>query len=145
MARFSLDRQVTDLNDSIHQKESVIGSYGDLEANVRLAQYKIDQYQQIEQSTNITDIFPALSVITPRGVTLNELVIKPSSVVLDGVAFDQSSLNILINNIQLSNQFFNVAIDSIEAGDERVAGFKFRLKANTQEEIKLSPTSSQKK
>ncbi len=130
--RFSLDRQVTDLNDEIHQKQSVIESYGVLEDNMRIAQAKIENYQQIDQQKNIIDIFPKLSEITPRDVKLTELTIKPTSVSLAGTADSQNSLNLLINNIQLSPSFFNVTVDRIESSPEETGVLLFRIKAETE-------------
>src|SRR5690606_4816272 len=95
--RFTLDRQVTDLNQAINQKESVIRSFGDLEDRVREVQAKIDQYQQLEQQKNLVDVFPSLSSITPSDVQLTELIVRPTSVTLGGTTLSQSSLNLLIN------------------------------------------------
>ncbi len=130
--RFTLDRRVTDLNDSIFQKESVIKSYGDLEDKVRLTQFQIEQYQQVEQLSNLADIFPILSAITPQDVRLDNLVIKPASVSLEGTTLTQSSFNTLINNIQLSGKFFNVTVDRIESDQEKNPGIHFVLHAATQ-------------
>lgn len=134
VARFSLDRQLTNLNDTIHQKELVIKSYGDLEEKVRLIQAKTDQYQQIEQLTNISDIFPALTQTIPLNIELNELTIKPSKITMSGQAFSQESLNILINNLQLSNNFFNISVGHLEFGDSQKPGFAFLISADTKEE-----------
>ncbi|MBU0576166.1 PilN domain-containing protein [Patescibacteria group bacterium] len=133
VSRFTLDRQLTNLNDGIHQKEMVIKSYGDLEEKVRLVQTKTDQYQQIEQQANISDIFPALTKITPKSIELSELTIKPTKIAMSGRALSQQSLNILINNFQLSSNFFNVSIDRIEAGDAQKPGFSFLISAQTKE------------
>ncbi len=132
VARFSLDRQLTNLNDSIHQKQVTIESYGELEAKVRLIQAKSDQYQQIEQQVNIADIFPALTKITPRNILLDELTIKPTKVSMTGKSLSQQSLNILINNFQISPQFSNITIGSIGAGNNQEPGFSFLITADTQ-------------
>jgi Tfp pilus assembly protein PilN len=129
--RFSLDRQVTDLNENINQKQSVIESYGQLEDKMRTAQAKIENYQQVDQQKNIVDVFPKLSEITPRDVKLTELTIKPTSVSLVGTATSQNSLNLLINNIQLSPSFFNVAVDRIESSPDESGVLLFRIKADT--------------
>lgn len=140
--RFTLDRQVTDLNDSIHQKESVIKSYGDLEPKVRSVQMKIEQYQQIEQQVNIVDVFPQLSAITPRDVKLTELVMRPNNVSLEGTTLSQNSLNTLINNVQLTPSFLNVVIDKIETNKEQGAGFTFRIRFDTREVQRANNTQA---
>lgn len=134
LARFSLDRQVTNLNDDLHQKQRIIESYGSVEQNIRLAQYKIDQHQQLEQRTNLAEVFPALTQITPFDIAMEELVIKPASVVMTGRALSQQSLNTLISNIQLSPQFFNVTVGKIEIGQTDEPGFEFQISADTKEQ-----------
>ncbi len=140
--RFVLDRRVTNLNDAIDQKSSIIDSYGDLENQVRLIQKKTEQYQQIEQNSNITNVFPALAEITPRGIRLEELRISPTSIVMTGNTSSQPTLNVLINNLQLSKNFTNVVVDKIESDDDETFGFNFVIKANTKEEVQLIPSES---
>lgn len=143
--RFKLDRDVTDLNESIFQKQSIIESYGDLEQRVRSVQMSIDQYQQIQQQTNITDVFPALSRITPPDVRLEELSIRPATLSFSGTTLSQASLNLLINNLQLSNEFFNVVVDRIETNPGKGAGFTFKISAdtvNTTQRVQSRPANS---
>lgn len=137
VARFSLDRQLTNLNDSVHQKQITIESYGDLEEKIRLIQAKTDQYQQIEQQENIIDIFPALTRITPRNIQLDELTIKSNKISMSGQSLSQQSLNMLINNFQISSDFSNIVVDRIEAGDNQNPGFIFLITADTKEQNQL--------
>lgn len=131
VARFTLDRQLTNLNDSIHQKTTVIESYADLEQQVRLIQHKTDQYKQIDQQTNIVEVFPALTQIMPNGIQLNSLTIRPGNIIISGQALSQTALNILINNFQLSTDFHRVSVDKIEASEVRQIGFEFLINAQT--------------
>jgi Tfp pilus assembly protein PilN len=130
VTRFSLDRQVTDLNSAIEQKKTVIQSFGTLENDVRTTQDKIDNYLQIEQQTNIAEIFPALTEITPRTITLNQLIIKPGEISFNGLSNSQDALNTLITNIQLSPNFTNVSVNKIESSKDE-AGLEFAIQANT--------------
>lgn len=130
-ARFSLDRQVTDLNQSILQKKSIIESYGDLEENARAVQKKTDAYNQVEQQTNIADAFPALSEVIPTDVKLEELTVRTNGVVFAGTTKSNVSLNLLINNLQLSGKFKDVSVDTIESGSDKDPGFDFRIQAST--------------
>lgn len=141
VARFTLDRQITDLNAEIHQNEQIIKSYGSLEENFRTAQTKIQTYQQIEQETNMTDVFPNLSEVTPESVTLDELVVKQDLIIASGETESRTAFNVFVNNLQLSPHFFNVTIDNIESSDENENAIVFRLKADTKEEaqVKTNP------
>lgn len=130
LARFTLDRQLTDLNSSINQKENIVRSFGNLETEVTTAQEKINQYQQLEQSKDLTTVFPALSSITPEGITLQSLSISPTQVSIIGTASSQNALNLLINNIQLSPEFYNVRVERIESQDEQQDDLLFQIQAD---------------
>jgi Tfp pilus assembly protein PilN len=141
-SRFSLDRQVTDLNDSLNQKQTIIESYGDLEKDIRTTQMRIEQIQQIEQSDTLLDVFPKLSAITPRDITLTELTIRPAQVDMQGTAYTQNSLNNLINNLQLTPEFTQVSVEKIETNTEKSGGFSFRITMQTKA---VAPPSAPKK
>lgn len=132
-SRFYLDRQITDLNGAIFIAQSTVEAYGEFEQEFRDVQLRIDQYQQIEQTENLVDTFPALSAVIPDGVELRELVIYPDQVSLTGVVRSQRSLNLLINNLQLSPYFSNVVVNTIESQGTASAGFNFKLSAQTVE------------
>lgn len=135
VTRFYLDRQVTDLNGALFRKQSVIESYGSFEEEFRGVQKKIEQYQQIEQTENIVDVFPALAQVIPDGVQLTELAIYPDKVALTGSVLSQRSLNLLINNLQLSPYFTNVVVNTIESEGPTNSGFAFRLNAQTNKQL----------
>ncbi len=131
LARFTLDRQVTDLNSAIEKKRQIILSYGNLEDNFRTVQEKIAQYQQTDQETNIVDTFTHLSAVVPDGITLNELAIRPTSVTISGNTLSQTAFNLLINNLQLSSKFKNINVSEIESSDDDDKGITFNIKADT--------------
>ncbi|MEA2057033.1 MAG: PilN domain-containing protein [Patescibacteria group bacterium] len=134
-ARFSLDRRVTDLNDSIHQKEVIAQSYGDLEADFRLAQKKIDQYEQVEQRNNIVKIFPKLQEIVPENLVLENLEITRTGITLEAIAATNNALNFFINNLQVSPYFFDVEVKKIEAESKKTGGFTVLVEARTSMEV----------
>ena len=136
LTRFNLDRQVTDLNEAIFQKKTIIESYGSLESDVRLTQQKIDHYLEIEQQSNLVEVFPLLTQVTPQEIRLENLNIKPGSISLSGQALTQESLNLFANNLQLSPAFTNISINKIESEDEdkEGQGFKFNLEATVTSE-----------
>src|SRR5260221_7624709 len=128
-SRFYIDRRITDLNGAIHQKQIIIESYGELEQNVRNVQNKIESYQQIQQQVDMTDSFEAMSQITPADVVLQSLNMKPDSVIFSGKALSQASLNLLVNNIQLSPHFSDVVINRIQVKNANNIGFEFEIQA----------------
>lgn len=138
--RFSLDRQITDLNDAIHQKASVIRSFGQLENDILSVQGRINEYQQLQQRENLAEIFPALSAVAPQDVSLTTLIILPNQVTMHGTTQSQASLNLLINNLQLSSEFFNVRVNRIESSTQTEGNIVFEITADTEE----NPTATRR-
>lgn len=145
LTRFTLDRQVTDLNASINQKKTIIESYGDLEESVRKIQASLEEFTIIKGQVNITEVFPELTKIFPRDTQLTELVIRPTQISFSGKTLSQASLNSLINNVQFSTSFSNVSIDKIESdATNGIGGFNFIIRANTRpEEAKQAVTKTE--
>jgi hypothetical protein len=136
--RFTLDRQLTDLNGEILIKQSIAESYGDLEKEFRLAQNKIEEYQKISANQPILENFDYISQVTPSGVVLEELVIDSHGVVAKGTTISQAAFNTLINNLQLSPHFINVTIDKVGSLEEKnIPGIAFSLRATTHEVKKI--------
>ncbi len=127
--RFNLDRQNTDLNTAILQKQIIIESYGDLEQQVKDVQKKIESYTQVEQQVNIADAFQALTEVTPQDIKLEELNIQQNNIIFSGHTRSTVSLNLLINNIQLSQRFDDIVVEKIETKSDKDPGFDFRIRA----------------
>lgn len=137
ITRFTLDRQITDLNSDILQKQQQIESYGTLEADFRLAQSRIEEYKQAAQDRNLVEVFPQLTAITPAAVQYTQLTITNNTINLSGTTLSQAAFSTLINNIQLSPLFSNVVISKIESPEENEPGYQFSISANTKEEKKV--------
>lgn len=142
LTRFTLDRQVTDLNSDIEKKRQIILSYGDLEDNFRTVQEKITQYQQTDQEKNIVDTFAHLSTVIPDGIILDQLAIRPTNVTIAGHTLSQTAFNLLINNLQLSNDFKNINVSEVESNENNDDGISFSIKADTKIVQKIQTKSS---
>lgn len=134
-SRFTIDRQITDLNLAILQKETIIDSYGELEQNVRDVQKKIDTYRQVEQQENVTDIFPVLTAVTPPDVVLSDLQMRPGRVTLTGTTLSNVSLGILINNLQVSDRFTDISVERIGTAKDANSGLGFKIEANVKKVV----------
>ncbi len=131
--RFVLDRKLTDINGAIFKKRAVILSYGDLEDRFRATQSKLEQLSKLQQDINITDVFENLTKVTPKDVKLSQLTIGTSGVTINGKTLSQASFNLLINNLQLSNQFHNITVSNVESSQDESAAFAFMITAQTKE------------
>ncbi|HOI04925.1 MAG TPA: PilN domain-containing protein [Candidatus Woesebacteria bacterium] len=129
LTRFFLDRQVTDLNVTINQQKNAIEAYHDLEENFLFVQAQIADVKQLQQESNLIEIFPILNETIPDNVILDELTIKPNEVLFTGIALSQEALNVLVNNVKLSPYFTDIAMDKIESRGENLPGLTFDMRA----------------
>jgi len=134
-SRFTIDRQITDLNLALLQKETVVDSYGELEQNVRNIQTKIENYRQVSQQDNVTDIFPILTEVTPQDIVLTELQMRPGRVTFTGTSLSNVSLGILINNLQVSGRFTDITVERIGTAKDTNSGLGFKIEANVKKVV----------
>ncbi len=137
LARFTLDRQLTNVNGEIADNEAIIQSYGDLEQNFRSVQEKTKQIEEINKDKNLVDIFAYISEVTPVGIEVSELRILKEEISLAGTTTSQNNLNLLINNLQLSAHFSDIRIDEISNREENLPGYEFSLKAKTGQGVRV--------
>lgn len=138
VARFTLDRQLTDINDQIVSNEAAIESFGEFEKDFRNAQEKISYIDQLNEESNLVDVFAYISEVTPRGIEVDELRILPESVTIAGTTTSQNNLNLLINNLQLSPHFFDVKVDKITNQEDGRPGYLFSMQARTKPAVTVT-------
>lgn len=129
-SRFVIDRKLTDLNESIYQKQLIIESQTQPEKEFRLAQAKIKSYQEIQQQNNIVEIFPLLQQVVPNGFKLVSLKIRQNQITGEGIADANNALNLFINNLQLSPHFENIKVSKIEVTEDSVGGINVTFSAD---------------
>ncbi len=115
-SRFVLDRQLTDLNTSITQKQSIIESYGDLEASFRRAEQQENDISAILVQQGRLEIFDILSQITPPGVKYNSISLSGGNLSLVGKAGSLQTLIILVENTKRNPAFQRVSVGRLESG-----------------------------
>lgn len=101
--KFSLQNQVTALNQDITEIAEEIRAKNEFENQFLLAQTKLNLYQEILQSEKIEDLFPKLSVLVPEGVQVRTLSIEPARVQITCYVTDQTALTRFVNNLNLAS------------------------------------------
>ena len=127
--RFKLDRERTDLNNSIQHKTAMIESYGDLEEKFKAIQTRLAYFKEVNNNKIDTDLFLYLNQIIPTGVTIDNLTISSNHVSVSGTVPSQAVFNTLIANLKQSAKFSQVSIGKIEKNSEEDQfDFKFSAK-----------------
>lgn len=126
-SRFVLDRQLTDLNASIVQKQAIVESYGTLEADFRAVQRRTADISQIIGAQGRWQALDILSRVTPPDVVYRQITLSGDRFTLIGKARSNQSLALLIQGLQSQSDFGPLSISEIQSGDQRDPGITFTL------------------
>jgi Tfp pilus assembly protein PilN len=139
-ARFTLDRQITDLNTKLISQITQLEGRREDEAAFRLAQAQVDEVNQSLNASNILDVFASVNKVVPLDITLNKMSITQDGISVEGTANTQAAFITFINNLQLTPQFNSVAVGKIETAKDNEQGMAFTVTAAT----RLKPTVAKK-
>lgn len=128
-SRFYLDRQLTDLNNEVLQKQAVVESYGSFENQFRQAQQQVADVERVLLQQGRLEVFTLLSKQMPPDVSLTSLSLGSGGVSLQGKAGSLRSLSQFIENLKATSDFQRISVSQVEMGDARdpTLGFSIRF------------------
>jgi Tfp pilus assembly protein PilN len=116
-SRFVLDRQVTDLNSSILQKQSIAESYGTLDADIREIQRRTKDISDILAQQGRYDVLNIITKITPPEIVYDQISLSGERMSLSGRSRSGNALSALIAGLQQHPQFQSITIGDISSGE----------------------------
>lgn len=122
LARFSLDRQVTDLNEALARKQAVIASYGDLESEIRSIQRRLDLIGSLSKDQlQLQGFLDRAVAFTPVDVVYSTFSLSREGISLKGTAFSEAGFRTLVAELRENTDFNRVDLRQVSsAGDEGV-------------------------
>jgi Tfp pilus assembly protein PilN len=113
--RFSLDRQLIDLNDKIKQEQAIIVVMKPKEIEYRNLQQRLATIKQIDIKGNKTyQILNDIIAFTPAEITYNSISIDNDEVKIDTNIQSISSLTAFVNSLKEYPGVLSVNISSIQ-------------------------------
>jgi len=128
LSRFTLDRKLTDLNETILKQQAVVESFGDLEPKVRNIQKKTEFIRQFNSRVKVLDLLDFLDANTPETITLDKLSVRADSFSLESVAYSPLVLNTFVNTLRGDPRFSDVSLGQIST-TEKESGISFSISA----------------
>jgi Tfp pilus assembly protein PilN len=126
LARFKLDRDLTDLNEEIKQKQAIITSASTFEKNYRFLQKRLSTIGGLRKNQLETDkILAEIASLLPFDVTLSDFTVTGQQMALSATALSDSGLATFISNLKSSNRFTNLTISQLTS--EETQEIKFEL------------------
>lgn len=127
--RFKLDRDYTDLKESVTQKQALIESVSDLETEIRMIQSRLTFIKQL--STNQQGILKILSYLSdrvPSDISFINLSLTTNKLSFAAVVENLRSFSYFLSQLQQDNKFSDVTLDDIfRRTDGRI---EFRINTN---------------
>lgn len=129
ISRFSLDRKLTDLNESISQKQIIIEANKDFEDEFNKTQEKIKfikNHLAIQQKP-VDNLF-FLKSIMPTEVFIEKLNIAPESISGEAQAGTTAGFATFINNLKTHPEFNDISLGEIKKNPLTGIAFTFNAR-----------------
>lgn len=134
VSRFTLDRQINSLNESILAKQTKIKSFEELEFTIRGIQEKGEFVHSHISTRHPAEWFEYVLNTTPADVVYDQLSINANQHInVRGVAFSQDSLSGLITDLKQDPLIEDVVLSTVETSD-RSAGISFAIQIQLKED-----------
>jgi Tfp pilus assembly protein PilN len=131
LSRFKLDRDLTDLHDSIKQKQAIIEASASFEKKYRQLQKQVALLDQVTQNRlNPSAFLTHLSHITPLDVYFEEISAKKKSLTLKATALSETGLTVFLQNLRTFPLVEQISLAELSAGSDQDIGIKFHLTGN---------------
>lgn len=129
--RFRLDRDHTDLKESVAQKQALIESVADLETEIKRVQQKLSSVRQITTNQDfLLKIIRFLQDNTPSDTIFSNLAITTEHIDFTATASSLRSFSYFLKRIQVENKFTEVTIEDIVRRNDGRIEFKIQTRVN---------------
>lgn len=129
LARFKLDRDITDLHESIEQKKAIVLSASSLETNFKDIQARLNGISEItKKQTYFDKLVDDFSLITPVDVYISDLNFSQNQFNISGVALSEAGLATLIYQLRHSPKFSEINLSNVSRSSS-LAEIRFSLSA----------------
>lgn len=125
--RFGLDLKLSNLRESVKQKQKMILGFGDLETNFRLVQTKLNTIADITGRARAETVLSLLSQMTPTDAVYTTISIDNRAVFLEGKVLSQVGLATLLNQAQAQTQFSDVVLENVQSATDKSPAIEFRM------------------
>jgi Tfp pilus assembly protein PilN len=113
LSRFKLDRDLTDINESIEKQKRIIESYAELEQDFRLVQSQLDFVADHHQTYDIGYTLNILKKTLPPDVRIESVHANDQGFTLSATALSMSGFAQFVQGLQRDNAVADVALGKV--------------------------------
>ncbi len=134
LSRFKLDRDLTNLNEAIKQKQAIINSSSELEKNFRFLQKRIAAIETLQKNQKEADqILNIFAEITPVGVRLSNFSYVNKKISLTAAANSELALGTFLKNLKELPNLKKLSLTKVSATEENKEEITFNLNLELKE------------
>lgn len=133
--RFSLDRQITDLNEEIQQKQAIIVANQGFEEQFRNLQRRTVQIKQLFENQDLSVIIlKHLEKITPGGVQFSSFAFTNSGIRIAATSTTNYDLALFLNNLKASPILTKINVATLSRQTAGTGEIAFQIDAAIREQ-----------
>lgn len=130
LARFKLDRDLTNLHEEIGQKQAVVEASTDFENEFRFLQKKLATVAEIEtRHAASAELVGNLNALIPLDVSLTELSAEGNEISISALALSEDGFASFLDNLEASELFAKPKVKSVISDTKTGTGIEFELES----------------
>jgi hypothetical protein len=118
LSRFKLDRDLTDLNESIEKQKAIIMSYGALESEFKEAQSQLEFISNASPKYDAAHTLKILSYTLPSDVKVDDLTIDPQGFSFKATSLSMAGFTQFIEALFRESSVSDVSLGAVETQDQ---------------------------
>ena len=134
LSRFKLDRDLTDLNEVVKQKQAIVGASSDFEKEFRFLQKRLSTIEGLKKSQVEADkILELFSQLTPAGIQLSNFNLSGEKISLTASADSEITFAVFLKNLKQEPKLTSLTLNKVMVDEEQFGRTVFNLTANLKE------------
>lgn len=130
LSRFKLDRDLTNLNESIRQKQAIINASSDFEKEFLFLQKRLSTIEGLKKNQVESDkVLELFSQITPAGIQLSNFNINNEKISLTATADSETTFAVFLKNLKQEQKLTNLNLGRVAVSERQFGQTVFNLTA----------------
>lgn len=130
LSRFWLDAQSSDLDNSIRQKNAIIGSFSEIEKNFEDTQKRLTIFSKATPQDTVSGYVNTVVSFLPSDIRLKSISKSENSLQIVGSSGNEQQIAQFIANLGSSKTFKKVALTQIDSDREDQYAITFTVQIN---------------
>jgi len=135
LSRFKLDRDLTNLNETVKQKQAIVKASADFEKDFRFLQKRLSTIEGLGKNQLEADkILEIFSGVTPAGIQLSNFSLRGEKINLTAAADSETTFAVFLQNLKQESKLASLALDKVIVSEEQFGQIVFTLTAELKEQ-----------